>query len=121
LHSLEDLKRMPFTLKSQLVEDRENHPPLARILPFRSTDTYACTRPRAQRGSLSAGSTRARAGTGGHAVGQPFITPPASPPRIASFLNSLLALLSDSGRLGLVVKRSRLSPSRVAPGIHISA
>jgi len=34
LHSLEDLKSLPFTSKSQLVEDQEKHPPFGTNLTF---------------------------------------------------------------------------------------
>ena len=34
LHSPEDLKSLPFTLKSQLVEDQESHPPFGTNLTF---------------------------------------------------------------------------------------
>src|SRR5512135_2017760 len=34
LHSLEDLKVLPFTCKSQLVEDQDTHPPFGTNLTF---------------------------------------------------------------------------------------
>lgn len=39
LHSLEDLNSLPFTCKSQLVEDQETHPPFGTNLTF-SLDRY---------------------------------------------------------------------------------
>jgi hypothetical protein len=118
LHSFEDLQSLPFSCKSHLIEDQEAHPPFGTNLTFPLDRYIHQHQTSGTTGRPFAGSTHARAGTGGHAVGEPFIAPPASRQRIVSFSPSRSALLSDSGRLGPVVKRSGLSASPAVPKIQ---